>query len=342
MLRRRLMKQLFVAIITVVLTTLLWAGASFGTASQAGAIFLTIFPGARPSGMGAAFSSIADDATAPFYNPAGLGFQDATAISLMHSNWLTGLYPDMYYEYFGLAHPVKGLGVIGANIIYLTTGETQATDVFGTPLARFRTFDLSAGVSYGVEIREDISIGFGLKFIYSYLAPGWLIAYLYNEPGGGAGSSWGADAGILYKTPLRGLYLSTVLQNFGPDLRYLEAGDTDPLPRTLRIGASYRLLEEEPNWLIVSGEIISVLVGVTSSFNETFRDAWKCGGVEYTYNGFLSARVGYFNDENGVRKGPTFGGGIKFRDFQFDLGVDSELYEFDTENYRFSVNYSFH
>jgi hypothetical protein len=335
------MKQFSITIITVALLTAFCAGESFGGASQAGAIFMTIFPGARPTAMGAAFSSIADDATAPFYNPAGLGFQDATEVSLMHSNWLTGLYPDMYYEYFGLAHPIKGLGVLGANIIYLTTGETQATDPYGTPLARFRTFDLSAGLSYGVKLREELAVGFGLKFIYSYLAPGWLISYLYNEPGGGAGSSWGADAGIYYKTPIRGLNLATAIQNVGPDLRYLEGGDRDPLPRTLRVGASYRLLDRGANWLVVSGDVISILVGLTSSFEDTYRESWKCLGAEYTYNNFLSARAGYFNDEAGVRKGPTFGGGLKIRGFEFDLGVDSALYEFDTDNYRFSVNYKF-
>ncbi len=339
--RRSLMKQLLAAILFMAIAVVSFVGDAHGTASEAGAIFLTIFPGARPTAMGAAFSSIADDATAPFYNPAGLGFQDVTQISLMHANWLTGLYPDMYYEYFGVSHPVTGLGSIGANIIYLTTGETQATDQHGIPLARFRTFDLSAGVSYGVRLREELSVGVGVKFIYSYLAPGWLIAYMYDEPGGGAGTSWGADVGVLYKTPVRGLQLASALQNFGPDMRYLQGGDTDPLPRTLRAGFSYRIIDKDPNWLMVSGEIISILVGVTESFNETWRDAWKCGGLEYTYGGFLSARAGYFRDDNGVRKGPTFGGGIKIRGFEFDIGVDSELYEFETDNYRFSVNYKF-
>ncbi len=42
--------------------------------SEGGAIFLLIRPGARPSGMGSAFAAIADDATATYFNPAGLGF----------------------------------------------------------------------------------------------------------------------------------------------------------------------------------------------------------------------------------------------------------------------------
>ncbi|MCP4631518.1 MAG: PorV/PorQ family protein [candidate division Zixibacteria bacterium] len=41
--------------------------------SRAGVIFLLLPPGARASGMGDAFTSIADDATATYWNPAGLG-----------------------------------------------------------------------------------------------------------------------------------------------------------------------------------------------------------------------------------------------------------------------------
>lgn len=41
--------------------------------SNAGALFLRVAPGARPGGMGEAFISIADDASATYWNPAGLG-----------------------------------------------------------------------------------------------------------------------------------------------------------------------------------------------------------------------------------------------------------------------------
>lgn len=42
--------------------------------SEGGAIFLLIRPGARPSGMGSAFAAIANDATATYFNPAGLAY----------------------------------------------------------------------------------------------------------------------------------------------------------------------------------------------------------------------------------------------------------------------------
>jgi len=42
--------------------------------SEGGAVFLMIRPGARASGMGSAFCAVADDATATYFNPAGLAF----------------------------------------------------------------------------------------------------------------------------------------------------------------------------------------------------------------------------------------------------------------------------
>ncbi len=42
--------------------------------SIGGAQSLYIHPGARPAGMGDAFVSISDDATACWWNPAGLAF----------------------------------------------------------------------------------------------------------------------------------------------------------------------------------------------------------------------------------------------------------------------------
>ncbi len=56
-----------------VLLTLLASGTAYAI-SEGGAIFLLIRPGARPSGMGSAFAAISDDATATYFNPAGLAF----------------------------------------------------------------------------------------------------------------------------------------------------------------------------------------------------------------------------------------------------------------------------
>lgn len=66
------MKQVPVlSILTAVL--ILITAATAGAQSNAAVLYLRVAAGARPAGMGEAFVSIADDATATYWNPAGLG-----------------------------------------------------------------------------------------------------------------------------------------------------------------------------------------------------------------------------------------------------------------------------
>lgn len=335
----------FILIISINLTA---------STNQAAAIFLTIFPGARAVGMGGAYTAVADDGFATYYNTAGLGFIDKKVVSLMHANWLPGLYPSMYYEYLGFAYPVKDMGTFGGNLIYLTTGVTEATDENGNEIARFRTFDLAAEASYGIKLTNDLSIGVGMKFIYSYLAPSWLVSQLLHTKGGGAGITWAVDGGIMYKTPLKGLTLGTAIQNLGPGLSYTETGEKDPIPQTVRLGMSYRWaqMEEITDSTIIpkrlweirtSVDIVKVIVGIMDEIKEKeygyiWDDTWKAMGIELGYYEMVFFRVGYFIDEAGSRKGFTYGGGVGFRNFNFDIGVDSPLYDFPTTNYRFTFD----
>ena len=64
-------------------------------ASEAAVLFLQISPGARAAGMGETFVAMSDDATAVYWNPAGLAFQTGSEVTLMHAKWLPQLVSDM-------------------------------------------------------------------------------------------------------------------------------------------------------------------------------------------------------------------------------------------------------
>ncbi len=344
------MKFLKTLIIVIVFPALL-----FSAASDAAVVFLTIFPGARAVGMGAAFTAVADDATATFYNPGGIPFFENTEVTLQHSNWLTGLWPDMYYEFFGFVKPMSDLGSVGGHIIYLTTGETEVYDWDGTPIARFVNFDFAVTLNYGYKIYENLGVGIGAKFIYSFLAPDWLVKRFFPESGGGGtGITYAFDAGLLYKYKfsseskiLPGLNFGLSLLNFGPGIRYTrQGGGEDPLPRTLKIGIALPLYRSEAVKFTFASDITKILVNLKKDWDEqgfsyVWWEAWKHFGVEFTYYDFVSLRFGYFWDAEGYRKGPMFGGGVKLGKFTFDIGVDSPIYDFDTQNYRFSLGYVF-
>ena len=312
----------------------------YGFASEAGAIFLTIYPGSRHTGMGGAFTGLADDALATYYNQAGMAFIDSPNFYLMHANWLPGLYPEMYYDVVSFVKPVEDWGTVGGNIIYLTTGETEAVDEFNNTVGRFRTFDISFSLAYATKITPFLGLGVGVKFIYSYLAPPEIVEKVLHMRGG-TGMSWAVDIGVLYHTPIRGLNLGGTLQNVGPSIQYASSGQKDPLPRTVRLGIAYKLFNTKLNKLNFVADITKVVVNWSADIAKENEDTWKSMGMEYTYFDLLTGRIGYFLDAAGARRGLTYGGGIEFRNLRFDIGVDNELYEFPTSNYRFSLSYTF-
>src|SRR4051812_23561970 len=71
--------------------------ASYGEASD----LFTIGAGARSMAMGGAFTAVADDASAPYFNPAGLAYLDEHQLMVMHAP----LYFDSSYNYLSSANP---------------------------------------------------------------------------------------------------------------------------------------------------------------------------------------------------------------------------------------------
>jgi hypothetical protein len=311
-----------------------------------------------------------------------MAFLEKTHATLMHSNWLPGLYPGMYYEYAGLTHQVPGYGNVGVNIIYLTTGETDVINEKGEYLGRYTTFDVAVAGGYGYPVLPNLGVGASAKFIYSFLVPQWVFEAM-PELGierGGTGITWALDAGALYK-PFDFLSAGLSVANIGPNIAYTSSGESDPLPRMLRLGLAYHPVRNKVADVAIVPEVSKILVGMfydttgTKSFNrklqEELRDAWKSIGVEASFIGLLHARVGYFEDLTGQRGGIVlekesqtyhygigdvlsrknlgkfksiglcFGGGLEFARLKFDLSVDQLIYDFPTSNYKFSFSYQF-
>jgi hypothetical protein len=72
--------------------------------------------GARPLGMGGAFTSVADDVNAPLFNPAGTAQMEKTEITFTYSRLFTGVDLqglNIYSNYAAFAQPTKNIGSFG-------------------------------------------------------------------------------------------------------------------------------------------------------------------------------------------------------------------------------------
>jgi hypothetical protein len=278
---------------------------------EAAAPSLIISPSARAWGLGQSYVAVADDATAIYWNPGGLGFLDGTNMSLTHSQLIPMLADDVYFESINISHSVPDIGTLGFNAIYLTYGKWWETTVGGDPVAEHTSYEFAFGGYYAFQLNSKNSFGVGLKVSRVYLAPATAQTGFVE----GAGWSFAADFGLLGKLNDRFSY-GMALQNLGPDMSFVSKDESAPLPRTIRGGIAFRPFVGESYSTLVSLEGTKALIGLgeiftKSRFSEVKRDATLNGGLEIVIADFVAPRMGYIFDHDGKIEGLTYGFGVR-------------------------------
>ena len=226
--------------------------------------FLSHGVGARALGMGSSFVSIADDATATYWNPAGLVQIQKRAFAAMYSDSFgtaqgsflsKGL---VEYNFFSYVQQIEGIGSAGISWIRLGVDDiphTTFVDVNGNGrlgdfldkdgdgvkdpgewyidrpevAGYFSNTDNALLVSYARQVHPNLAIGGNLKLLRQSLFEN-------------SGNGFGLDIGLMLE-PLDGLHIGAVLADAtGTQVRW----NTDDAPvftrdRRFRIGLSYRI-----------------------------------------------------------------------------------------------------
>ncbi len=316
----------------VIMSLVLMLGLPFALAgiSQGSLLFLTFEPGGRANGMARAYSAVADDAYAMWWNPGAAAFNRKTQLAGNHIPWLQGSgLDDMFYEYLGWNQYFHGIGNLNAHIIWLDSGTQPHTGPNQENYGDFHSFDVAGVAGYSYEIvPERVGFGGNFKLIYSYLAPG--TGATEKE---GSAFSFAFDLGAKIKDiGIKGLDGSIVLQNIGPDVTFVDQEQADPAPMTFRLGTAYTVFSNPVNRMIVSAEASKMLTNDDPLY-ERFISGWEnfdetiyAAGAEYTYMDLISLRGGYFADDAGDIKGISYGVGLQYKfDQKYKLSADFAL-----------------
>ncbi len=78
--------------------------------------FLAIGVGARPQALGTAFAALADDGTATYWNPAGIGQLKQLQVSVMHAEQFAG---EVNYDFASLVLPFQKKSTFGISVVRL-------------------------------------------------------------------------------------------------------------------------------------------------------------------------------------------------------------------------------
>lgn len=162
---------------TGLLLLLLWPAVSFAQFRKYSNEFLNIGAGARGLAMGSAQVASASDATAGYWNPAGLvGVKDHPNLNLMHAEYFAGI---AKYDYGALAIPVNdNRRTIGISVLRFAVDDIPNTLNLVEPdgsinynqIKTFSVADWAALFSFAQNIKttenKNISFGVNAKIIY--------------------------------------------------------------------------------------------------------------------------------------------------------------------------------
>lgn len=195
-------------------------------AGTTGADFLNLGVGARAMGMGGAYAAVAENASALYWNPAGLVQINRMSATFMQASYLE----DMNYQYAAYAHRLNTYSVIAGSILMTDLGKIKKTDVNGTYNGEtFTPRDQVFALSYSRGIQElsdrdlDISMGVTAKYYSTKIV----------EQAAGVAFDMGVMGYYFANIPYR---LGFVMQNLGTGPKFDQ--ERSPLPLTFKLGGS--------------------------------------------------------------------------------------------------------
>ncbi len=291
--------------------------ASFGVNSQTlktgttAAQVLKFNVGPRAIGMGGAYTALADDITAMYWNPGGTANINSNEAFFNHST----LYADIGYDYAALASHISDFGTLGAFVSVLSMNEMQVrTEALPEGTGEF--FDAGAiviGLNYSRFLTDDFSIGFNVKYINESI---WHMT----------ASGIGVDIGTIYKIHvLNELRIAASISNFGSKMqlsgrdvtKIMNSGSSGgnlvntnlelekfDLPLLFRFGLSSDIVKTENNRITLAVDAV----------HPNDHTEYLNSGLEYSWNEMVYFRGGYNSlFEKDSEKGLTMGVGLHYR-----------------------------
>jgi len=290
---------LLTALILAVLSPLAFAGDDGGTESV-----FNLGAGARAMGMGNAYSAVAEDATAVYYNPAGMPYISSQQVSFLH----TILFESTIYDYIAYVNPYSRNGAFGIAAMRIGTDDIERRDEY-TDLGRFSASRMQFLLSYGHRFGKRFSSGLNLKLAHQSIDD-------YSAYG------YGLDlAGRV--NIMENLYGGLLLQDI-VGARMKLASVKERTPFTIRTGLAYKLKTDK---LPLSG---TVALDLDKPEN---RNVKLRTGLEVVHNSGLSIRGGYDRDNF------TLGLGIVYQKLDFDYAY--KFIDHLSDSHRFSLSFRF-
>lgn len=260
-----------------------YAGAQSPVPSAGGSSVLFLRSGlsARVTGLGEAFTALADDENSLYYNPAGLFRMTNTRFTLNHTQW----FEDIKFDNLTFGYRIRDRAGIAFGISHMWMPQIQGKNEIGQNTGKLSVSSSIFQVGIGLPILDNVYGGATVKYFSDNLA-----SYV--------SSGFALDIGVFVYTLIPELTFGASVQNLGAKVKYNET--SQDLPFTLRAGLAY----------FIRQRAINLSVDVLKSQGSGLKV--NLGG-EYRVTSNLSLRTGN-QFGTGDLFTPSFGLGLGFEE----------------------------
>ena len=269
---------------------------------QSGMKWLSIPIGARGTAV-TAYTALASDANAVFWNPAGTAFSQGGHLALNQTQWIA----DITVNAGAATYEVAGIGVFGVSFAVVDWGTLNGTrradnDQGYEDTGTFSPENWGMGLSYARRLSDRFAVGGHVKYLYEQLGSNLVGDFDDARTFSADMNVVAFDIGTIYYTGYKDLRLAMTLQNFSQEKRYRQ--EYFPLPLTFKFGAAMGVnqffMDESDHTLTFAAEAQHL-----RDYSERLHF-----GLEYDFRQLVFLRGGY--KANYDQENLTLGAGLKY------------------------------
>lgn len=284
------------------------APSAAGAASDGGrpGAFLDYAASARSLGMGQAYTAIASDPSAIYWNPSAMSLQTQKSLAAQFST----LVDDASYGFVGYAQPWRERGGFGLGVVNLQSGSITRRDASGNRTGDYDAVSNAFLLSGSFRPREKVSFGSTAKIVRETVA-------------GDSGVGVGLDVGTLVRATPK-LQLGLMVRNLVAPSVKLDR-ESEDYPRAVVAGLG-----------ITPSKALTLGVDLEQHEDLGFRPRL---GADYVVGNLVALRAGVNDDEL------TAGLGVGIGEWSFDYAMgyaraSSEISDLGSFH-RFGVQFNF-
>ncbi len=276
-------RRLFIhALILLFTSSAGWSAVDLGFAKEDGGrpgAFLDFAASARSMAMGRAFVGVADDASAAYWNPAGLAQLQRKDFVATYAS----LFGNTGFGSINFAQPTVDMGTFGIGLVSLNTTGVPRRDLNGVEDGEFNASQMGLLLSNGYELGSALSVGSSLKVIRQQVD-----TY--------AATGYGLDGSAMFRLSPT-IQIGAVVRNIlAPKIKLRSESETYPLD--IRLGTKWQVTHK--------------LLMAVDADKTTGRSLKPLLGSEWQFNDLIALRLGLNESEI------TTGLGLRYKDWGLD------------------------